>query len=707
MRKFYNLMFKRRLDPRMFMTGVMIAVIVVLILLALMTIVQSKKKAANLVVSSRANSEVEIDHRELSIIDRIEYPIRGDSGETILGFGKIETLVLSPDWKRLATGCDMGVFLWDITGEQPALLKWFQNQNEAPKSLTFSPDGKLLAQGNNEGSLTLWDVVSGKTLFHINAHLGAAITRLDFSSDGARLATGDMNGLVKIWDVRTAKRIGRFSDDSGRITAISFSPDGRHLLTDSAATNSLNVWDIEKEALIFSKQAKGLGNMHFLIPPTAIFSPNGKRILSRHVIESTQPIVVWDVNAFDETCEIERETCLQLASIGRTENFWFHNASFSPDGISILTTWEDTELWDAETGARLRVLEKDNFLIDYAACSPDGQQYLTFDSRTNLFTFRELETGKVIRSFNLYYSTAGRTYFLPDGRHILSGTMVGGQTFIWDVESGRCAQTPSLKTKETQHTIAYSSDKQWLLTQSLSLKNNARHSIFTIWDVQSGEKVQTLKGHTIPLNHGVFSKDGSKVIGVDQKNAIVIWDLQTGKGAVSFVCRQLSSANRLALSPNEQWIAIHSARSGDVELWDIQAGALIRILQQQYGFMHHIFFTPDGESIAAVNEKDRLQITAIVSGATREITFGNKNPLKTIAISPNQNYAAAKGKDGRLTLLNYETMKIIGRTPPTVSIAYCAAVSSDGRQVLTSDPNGCIRLWNVSNHLAPNSTPTP
>ena len=39
-------------------------------------------------------------------------------------------------------------------------------------SLTFSPDGKTLASGDNRGSICLWDVATGRQLHEFTGHEG-------------------------------------------------------------------------------------------------------------------------------------------------------------------------------------------------------------------------------------------------------------------------------------------------------------------------------------------------------------------------------------------------------------------------------------------------------------------------------------------------------------------------------------------------------
>lgn len=69
-----------------------------------------------------------------------------------------------------------------------------------PSQIAYSPDGKTLAVGSWDGTVTTWDVPAGKQVRAFHGHRGP-VTAFAFSPDGKRLASGSIDTTVLIWDV--------------------------------------------------------------------------------------------------------------------------------------------------------------------------------------------------------------------------------------------------------------------------------------------------------------------------------------------------------------------------------------------------------------------------------------------------------------------------------------------------------------------------
>ena len=71
---------------------------------------------------------------------------------------------------------------------------------DSVNSVSFSPDGQTLASGSYDGTVRLWDVVTGSEKQTLT--LWGSVASVSFSPDGQTLASG--GGLeITLWDVLT------------------------------------------------------------------------------------------------------------------------------------------------------------------------------------------------------------------------------------------------------------------------------------------------------------------------------------------------------------------------------------------------------------------------------------------------------------------------------------------------------------------------
>ena len=97
-------------------------------------------------------------------------------------------------------------------------------------SLSFHPDGSLLAAGDMDGSTHLWHLESGQEAHNPLAGHDADVRAVEFSPDGTMLATGSNDQTVQIWDTAHWDESPTQIMGIGEwVRAISFSPDSETL----------------------------------------------------------------------------------------------------------------------------------------------------------------------------------------------------------------------------------------------------------------------------------------------------------------------------------------------------------------------------------------------------------------------------------------------------------------------------------------------
>src|SRR5687768_12836468 len=89
---------------------------------------------------------------------------------------------------------------------QPKLLDTMRPGHTSwVRTVAFSPDGKLLASGSLDKSISMWDVKTGKSTASLTGHTDA-VNSVAFSPDGKLLASGSQDDSTKLWDLAAGKR---------------------------------------------------------------------------------------------------------------------------------------------------------------------------------------------------------------------------------------------------------------------------------------------------------------------------------------------------------------------------------------------------------------------------------------------------------------------------------------------------------------------
>src|SRR5262249_12000260 len=122
--------------------------------------------------------------------------------------------------------------------------------------------------------------------------------------------------------------------------------------------------------------------------------------------------------------------------------------------------------------------------------------------------------------------------------------------------------------------------------------------VLILWDLQKGQEVRRLSGHTNEVRGAAVSADGRRVVSASSDGTLGLWDLETGRQVRSMtvgpglLCVALSRKGRLALVGS--WESM-------VQLWDVEAGRLIRRFEGHKGVTRGVAFSPDERRAVSAN----------------------------------------------------------------------------------------------------------
>jgi WD40 repeat protein len=193
------------------------------------------------------------------------------------------------------------------------------------------------------------------------------------------------------------------------------------------------------------------------------------------------------------------------------------------------------QVWDAGTGQPVQVLDPwtgqmfDNTFATHnreiraVVFSGDGKHFASAsgDGEVKLWDATRLNEKQEPRQI-LQARVPGPSVtvaFSPDGRRLATGG-TKNRVWIWDVETGQKLQTLEGEHSGEVYTLAFSPDEdgRWIATAG-------EDSVVKIWDSHTGSFVRNFRGHTGLVSSLAFSPDGGRLYSGSRDTTVKVWDL--------------------------------------------------------------------------------------------------------------------------------------------------------------------------------------
>jgi WD40 repeat protein/tRNA A-37 threonylcarbamoyl transferase component Bud32 len=408
-------------------------------------------------------------------------------------------LALSPDGKLLAgIWTQPPVFLrsqgfsevrvFDM--DQGKMLHGLDRQVRTYSSVAFHPDSQLVAAGNADNSIKIWQARTGQPAFRLSGHRGA-VHAIAFSPDGQLLASASEDRTVKVWDTSTGAGMQTLTPIGGQVTDVVISPDGR--MAAAARAGAAFLWGSQELHQLPGLQ--GFPGVHGLA-----FSADSKLLIAG----VDQQLVIWDT---------------ATRKVVRTHPCAGHvvRLAISRDGARLAALLaaannivHSLSIWDVVAGKEVLVVSVPGGPPVGLAFNPDGSR-LALGTASGGAQLLDVVTGRTVLTLGMGGGTVQDIAFSPDGR-LLAAACLDQVIRVWDLKKekecftlvGHTAQVSSVAfTPDGLRLISASGDRT---IHRFPIKGEVRS-----WDTESGQNVLTFEAHKLAVLALALGRDGRRL----------------------------------------------------------------------------------------------------------------------------------------------------------------------------------------------------
>ena len=610
----------------------------------------------------------------------------------------VDSVAFSPSGDLLASGDSDGVVkLWNPATHQavgaPIRI------GGGALGLAFSPNGTVLAGAGGNGTIELWNPATHQ---EIGAPIVAAqhdfANAVAFNPSGTILAGATSDGRIRLWNPATRQEIGApitvsatdSFGDADPVESVAFDPSGT-ILADTTQYGAVQLWDVSSRKLLWTPVPAASRNVS-LDHADAVFGPSGTILATA---DSGGTVRFWDTAARKEIgAPITTPDTDKIRTVLFNPN---GTALASADGAGVVRFWDPAT--EKEIGEPLTTAPA---AVHALAFSPRGGVLATAEGFgvVQLWNPDTDDTvGAADQIDNVSESTAAFSPRGPAFAYVDPESTVQ----LRDSVTGQRVRSPitALTSKSLTTAIAFNSEGTVLAASDGPTVH--------LWDPGTGRMVRgpipgTRGGAGVIVSDLVFSPAGSVLAIFDSDGKALLWNTGTQRTiGAPITAGSVADVNAIAFNPSGTVLAVAN-EDGTVRRWDTatarEIGHPIKNGATHTGGVNPLAFSPDGRTLATANDQGIVQLWNATTGQKigDPISVAAKTGINTVEFSPNGSLLATGSKDlnGTVRLWDPATGREVGIPNATNNgkgAVLQIAFSADGSTFRTLDQAGTTQLW--------------
>ena len=553
------------------------------------------------------------------------------------------------------------------------------------KALSITPDGKLAFTGQDRSvygidkrNCLLWDISGGKVIQTLIGH-SVSINAVSITPDGNWAISGSDDKTCIVWDLKSGCKHKILEGHNSKVISVSISTDGKRAISVSDHYQDKPIiWDIEKGEKFRVLETKSESVLDSI--KSVYLTPTGKKALC---------FGSQNLTCFDSTTGEVLQTIK-----GIELSYGLNSLSITADGKRALSASKNDNcvLWDLTTGNKLLTLSGHKAFVNAVSITPDGNYGISCSSDNTIILW-DLEKGKTITENNYQKLSPFSVSITPDGKLAFFGSSDSNSNascILMDLETRNVKfeilATPYHKNPPHFSTYPYAVNClaitpngqrgiSGITDHSKSILPNSHNEVLNtvnVYDLLKGSILQNLSGHSGRITDVSITEDGRSAISSSEDESCILWDLVTGEKHKTFkghgfkvkelVRGQGRIVDKICFVPDGKLVILSTSSSG-CQVWNLNTGEIVPITPP---LGKAVSITPDGKWAISIynipvvsSENNSIIVWNLKTGKESKVIKHYSKSLFSVSVTPDGKRAITASGDGTCFLCDIENGEIL------------------------------------------------
>ncbi len=537
-----------------------------------------------------------------------------------------------------------------------ALIRTLRGHSDVVNGVVVTPDGRLAISASSDHTLRVWDLATGQTVRTLEGHYGS-VCAVVVTRDGRCAISASEDRMLRVWDLESNDLAYTVWGDWPGLTAVT-------------------VLQVERVAIFAAEDLR----LRVLALDTQEVRP---RILWGHSGAVSALAVTSDDT---QLISASRDNTLRLWNLktGHTQRILRGHSGMIRDvvlfsaGCRAISASEDQTLrvWDLEAGKVIRTIQGHSGAVNSVAVAPEHKRVVSASADKTLRVW-DLEKGETTPTY-AHSGAVTSVAVTPDGQKVISSSW--DQTIrLWKPKTGQIIRTQSYS--EPVHVV--------VPTLKGKRAISATSQMLWMWDLGTGNKVGTFRGHSRAVWALAMMQDGEHAVSASDDQSLRLWNLDTKKTIRIF---QGHSGPVWAVAVTQDGKrAISASDDKTLRVWNLMSGESVHTLLGHERAVWAVALTADDQRAISASADSSLRVWDLDTGQMVRILEGHSSGVCDVALMSNDCWAVSASYDETLRIWDVNTGHAVAMSTGESPIL-CSAAAPDGLSIVAGEESGRVHF---------------